>query len=202
MLVTQLRETLAGVTARSEEARSLGHRIRARRRGLQETQRLVAKQVGVGQATVARWEAGDLVPPFEHLLRVAAALGVSPQFLLLGQAEAEQVKALGLPELLAELAELYGEGAGRHLEKEPLMEWPSQMQTMVGRCLVFSRNPTTANFGVLVDALPLPLEMSLGAGLAFARGMKRYGGLGGAVIDASGATIEAVEDVLRRIRGE
>lgn len=196
----KLRVGLAAVIPRSEEARNLGHRIRARRRGLQETQRLVAKQVGVGQATVARWEAGDLVPPFEHLLRVAAALGVSPQFLLLGEADAEQAKVLGLPELLAELLELYGEGAGRHLEKEPLTEWPSQMQTMVGRCLAFSRSPTTANSGALVDAFPLPLEMSLGAGLAFAQGMKRYGGLGRAVIDANDAMIESVEDFLRQLR--
>ena len=195
--MNRLCEALITAVPKSEAARRLGRRIWTVRRSTHWSQRVTAKQVGVSQPTVARWEAGDVVPPFHHLLRVAAALSVSPHFLIFGEEDAGG-SALDLHTLLAEMAEQFGEGAGRHLEKEALTTWPPQMQTLVVRLLEFSHSPTTANLERIAEELRVPLALSLSAGLAIAHRLEQTGGLSALEFERSAGLLDEIPYLLRR----
>ncbi|MFB6325530.1 helix-turn-helix domain-containing protein [Pantoea deleyi] len=64
--------------------RTLGDRIRLRRKALQLTQKQLAQQVNVSHVAVSQWEKEETLPRGENLLRLAEALGCAPSFLIDG----------------------------------------------------------------------------------------------------------------------
>jgi transcriptional regulator with XRE-family HTH domain len=69
--------------AGEKEGEMSGNLIRRRRMKLGMTQIDLAEQVGVREHTVQRWEAGAVRPSSEYLLRLAEALDVRVDELLL-----------------------------------------------------------------------------------------------------------------------
>lgn len=65
---------------RTRKGRTLGRRY---------TQGDLAAAVGVHKGTVAAWETDRQVPEGENLERLAAALGVTPELIIAGEAESE-----------------------------------------------------------------------------------------------------------------
>lgn len=70
-------------------------RIRGSRLDAKLNQTELAKRVGVSKVAVSQWENGDTQPKGENLLKLASALGVSPQWLVNGKGD----PSAGLPEL-------------------------------------------------------------------------------------------------------
>lgn len=72
------------------EKESIGELLRKRRNELSLTQRQVANQVGVTEATVSRWESGDIDNMRrDKIAGLANALKVSP-LLIMGVEDSEQ----------------------------------------------------------------------------------------------------------------
>lgn len=72
------------------EKESIGEMLRKRRNELSLTQRQVANQVGVTEATVSRWESGDIDNMRrDKIASLANALKVSP-LLIMGVENSEQ----------------------------------------------------------------------------------------------------------------
>src|SRR5699024_5749355 len=67
--------------------KSIGDRIRERRRELKLTQKQVADRIGVSSVAVGYWERDENAPAGQHLLSLAAYLAVSPDWILKGGAE-------------------------------------------------------------------------------------------------------------------
>lgn len=65
-------------STRLADIRTLGDRVRAGRKALAMTQMDLARELGVGQQTVGRWENGD-VPQRRHWAALAAFLGLEGQ---------------------------------------------------------------------------------------------------------------------------
>ena len=59
-----------------------GERIKKKRKELGYTQAEVGKLVGVTSVAVVQWEKGDTLPSGAHLLILAKALDVSPEYIL------------------------------------------------------------------------------------------------------------------------
>lgn len=68
-----------------------GHLIRDARRGKGIRQRQLAALVGVRQNTIHQWESGKRPISLDRLMRVAAALGVSPATLFPTQQDIEKI---------------------------------------------------------------------------------------------------------------
>ncbi len=62
----------------------IGERIRTARKGAGLTQAELAEKAGVAAITVHQYESGKRQPRIEHLVSIAAALGVHPLYLLDG----------------------------------------------------------------------------------------------------------------------
>jgi transcriptional regulator with XRE-family HTH domain len=63
---------------------SLGHRVSARRKRKGISQRQLATTVGLTVSQVSRIEGGRRMPPLDTFLRIAAAIGAAPAYLLEG----------------------------------------------------------------------------------------------------------------------
>lgn len=61
---------------------TIGQRIRARRKELGLTQKRVASDVGVSSVAVTQWEGDENAPRGDNLMKLASALGCSPDFIL------------------------------------------------------------------------------------------------------------------------
>jgi transcriptional regulator with XRE-family HTH domain len=86
---------------------SIGNRIRTTRRELGLTQEELADQVGVSRSAVAQWETGRTGQVTANLSRIAAALQVNVEYLMVGDdkraaAEARQGDELALLRLYRE----------------------------------------------------------------------------------------------------
>jgi transcriptional regulator with XRE-family HTH domain len=66
---------------------TLGAKIRAARRKAGLTQASLAELMGVRQSSISQWERGHTRPSLEHLVPLAAALGVSLDGLLNANSE-------------------------------------------------------------------------------------------------------------------
>ena len=64
---------------------SIGRRVADARERKHLSQAQLADEVGVRQQTVAAWETGRNIPPTEKLGRLSAALGLSIDYLVLGE---------------------------------------------------------------------------------------------------------------------
>lgn len=64
---------------------SIGRRVAEARERRHLSQAQLAEEVGVRQQTVAAWETGRNIPPTEKLGRLSAALGLSIDYLVLGE---------------------------------------------------------------------------------------------------------------------
>jgi transcriptional regulator with XRE-family HTH domain len=70
---------------RSPAAVTIGSRIRDVRREHGWTQQDLAESVGVSRSAVAQWETDRAGQVRDNLSRIAEALGVSPEYLLIGR---------------------------------------------------------------------------------------------------------------------
>ena len=73
---------------RSELARQIGSRARHARLSLKKTQADIAEAVDLVTEVYGRLERGDMLPSVPTLVRIAAALKVTPNDLLMGTARA------------------------------------------------------------------------------------------------------------------
>jgi transcriptional regulator with XRE-family HTH domain len=64
---------------------SIGRRVAEARERKRLSQAQLALEVGVRQQTVAAWETGRNIPPTEKLGRLSAVLGLSIDYLVLGE---------------------------------------------------------------------------------------------------------------------
>lgn len=62
----------------TEEASTLGERLRRKRKALRVNQQHIAERFGVHQSTIAKWENDVVVPGREHVAGIAALLDVAP----------------------------------------------------------------------------------------------------------------------------
>jgi transcriptional regulator with XRE-family HTH domain len=85
----------------------IGTRIRATRRERGLTQGELADQVGVSRSAVAQWETGRTGQVTGNLSRIAAALGVNVEYLMVGDDKHAAGEARGGDELA--LLRLYRE---------------------------------------------------------------------------------------------
>lgn len=67
--------------------KSIGYRIHEARINRNIDQHTLAKKVGVATRTLQRWEKGEQVPDSLHLMKLARATGVKPEWLLTGEGE-------------------------------------------------------------------------------------------------------------------
>lgn len=65
----------------------IGTRIQAKRKAADMSQPDLAKLVGVSKVSVSQWENGSSNPRGENLLKLARALGVSPDWLVTGRSD-------------------------------------------------------------------------------------------------------------------
>ncbi len=63
-------------------AEKLGRQIRAARKWAGKSQSWLARQLGVAEFTVRRWERGSCAPGVNTIGRIAEALGVTASWLL------------------------------------------------------------------------------------------------------------------------
>ena len=73
--------------------REMGNKIAGKRKDLGMTQMEFAEALSVTRQTVSRWEAGTVLPDIEKIGDIASILGVSCDYLLKDEVEAEQGKA-------------------------------------------------------------------------------------------------------------
>lgn len=66
---------------------NIHERIRATRKRAGMTQVDLAKMVGVARVSLTQWESGDTSPKGENLLKLARALGVTPDWLISGRGD-------------------------------------------------------------------------------------------------------------------
>lgn len=66
---------------------TIHERIRAQRKNAALTQVELAKMVGVARVSLTQWESGDTSPKGENLMKVARALGVTPDWLVSGRGD-------------------------------------------------------------------------------------------------------------------
>lgn len=64
---------------------TLANRIKERRKSLSWSQKDLAKQVGMTQGAIAQFESGQRTPSLESLPHIARALGVSTDYLIVGE---------------------------------------------------------------------------------------------------------------------
>lgn len=64
---------------------SIGSRIRKYREAAGLSQRGLAALLGVKQSTISQWEVGDTYPLMRKLPRIAKALGISSEELMIGR---------------------------------------------------------------------------------------------------------------------
>lgn len=72
------------------DAASIGQRIRAARKAAGHNQAELAERVGVSQPSVANWESGVHDPRRLMIIKIAAALGVSAEWLASGARSADE----------------------------------------------------------------------------------------------------------------
>ena len=90
-----------------------GDRIRVRRSELRLSQAFVAKSVGVSRAAVSQWELGAVQVLGKNLVKLAAVLKTTPQWLM-GQRENEGQLEIN-PARLARALELLDQLPGKQL---------------------------------------------------------------------------------------
>lgn len=84
----------------------LGHSLQERREELGVGQAELARQVGVTQQTISRWESGEVVPPPKRLASLAAALDVDLDRLLGYAGYLSSLPALSRSQLLKSFYDL------------------------------------------------------------------------------------------------
>jgi transcriptional regulator with XRE-family HTH domain len=85
----------------------MGSRIKEARDRAGMTQTALAAATGVQSWTISRWESGGQIPGGDRLKTIAAALGVTPDWLT-GATAAERVDVLADNEMLAAVREMTG----------------------------------------------------------------------------------------------
>jgi transcriptional regulator with XRE-family HTH domain len=83
----------------SERALAIGHRIRAKRERIGNTQAELAAKVKITTGAIGQYETGKATPRFPTLERIALALQVSTGWLLHGDDPEERAKAQTAAEL-------------------------------------------------------------------------------------------------------
>ncbi|MFS1583701.1 MAG: helix-turn-helix domain-containing protein [Candidatus Arsenophonus phytopathogenicus] len=68
------------------EIKSIGQRIRLRRKELQLTQKQLGKRVGVSHVAISQWEKEETEPNGDNLLSLADALMCTPEYIIRGTA--------------------------------------------------------------------------------------------------------------------
>ncbi len=79
---------------------NLGERIKQLRKQLDMSQSELADKVGISYAQIGRYETKGAQPPAETLKKIADALGISPDFLIYGDADQKAKTKLSDPELI------------------------------------------------------------------------------------------------------
>ncbi|WP_334471073.1 helix-turn-helix domain-containing protein [Arsenophonus sp. PmNCSU2021_1] len=67
------------------EIKSIGQRIRLRRKELQLTQKQLGKRVGVSHVAISQWEKEETEPNGDNLLSLADALMCTPEYIIRGK---------------------------------------------------------------------------------------------------------------------
>lgn len=104
----------------------LGARLAALRRQKKLSQQTLAAQVGVSPSAIGMYEQGRREPDGETLVKLAAALGATTDFLLTGQAQPRDFAALcgvaqqALQKLDGRLTLVSADGAARPLDAREL----------------------------------------------------------------------------------
>lgn len=115
MAKTRAKRTPASRQIPDPERRALGARLLERRRELRWTQRQLAARASIGYRRISRFENGRVAPNLPETIRLAEALGLSLDRLVLGQMptlpEARssylvEIETLGTPEQCAVLGDL------------------------------------------------------------------------------------------------
>ncbi len=57
-------------------------RLRELRKDANLTAKMLAKEIGVSDATIIRWENGNITPSIDHLYNIAKYFGVSSDYLI------------------------------------------------------------------------------------------------------------------------
>ncbi|AIX73677.1 helix-turn-helix domain-containing protein [Pantoea sp. PSNIH4] len=71
--------------------KTIGDRLRARRKELRLTQKDLASRVGVSHVAISQWEKDETAPRGDNLLRLSEALGCAPAYLHTGDGAATNV---------------------------------------------------------------------------------------------------------------
>ncbi|HGJ5877091.1 MAG TPA: helix-turn-helix domain-containing protein [Arsenophonus sp.] len=66
------------------EMKSIGQRIRLRRKELELTQKQLGKKVGVSHVAISQWEKEETEPNGDNLLSLADALMCTPEYIIRG----------------------------------------------------------------------------------------------------------------------
>lgn len=68
----------------AQPLKDLGVRVRNLRRRLKLTQAQLAKDLGLEQASISRWETGERTPDLRHIMRLSERLGTTIETLVSG----------------------------------------------------------------------------------------------------------------------
>ncbi|PAV09902.1 hypothetical protein CBG25_02590 [Arsenophonus sp. ENCA] len=72
------------------EIKSIGQRIRLRRKELELTQQQLGKKVGVSHVAISQWEKEETEPNGDNLLSLADALICTPEYIIRGTTKSKQ----------------------------------------------------------------------------------------------------------------
>lgn len=73
--------------------KTIGDRIRARRKELRLTQKDLSLKVGVSHVSISQWEKDETSPRGDNLMKLSRALGCEPEFILNGDKSESNVHA-------------------------------------------------------------------------------------------------------------
>ena len=70
---------------------TLSERIKSQRKNLKLTQGDIAKKIGISRVSYTQWELGETNPKGENLLKLAAALHCTPDWLVTGKGHPDDI---------------------------------------------------------------------------------------------------------------
>lgn len=70
---------------------TLSERIKSQRKNLKLTQGDIAKKIGIARVSYTQWELGETNPKGENLLKLAAALSCTPDWLVTGKGHPDDI---------------------------------------------------------------------------------------------------------------